>query len=197
MTHWKAVDAYVETSDLWSDFIFQKELDSTNSFVRRTNRLKKGTIVAAGTQTQGRGKGDHNWFSPKGGLWFSILFGSVPRKFHHRLYLETLLTIQKVLSKYGVNTEISRPNDLVIDEKKLAGILIEEVKNKVIVGIGVNVNNDLEDFPNEVRHKSTSVKVILGEEVDLQDMLIQILKQIANFYEHITPHKAELQKQRR
>ncbi len=197
MTDWKAVDAYIENADLWSNFIFQRELDSTNSFIRRTNRLQPCTVVAAGTQTQGRGKGNHNWLSPKGGLWFSILFGYVSRKFHHKIYLETLLSIQQVLSQYGVNTNISRPNDLVIDQKKIAGILIEEVKRKVIVGIGVNVNNDPANFPRRIRRKSTSMKVILGEKIDLQDILIQLLKQIANLYEYIKTQNMKLHKQRR
>jgi len=102
-----------------------------------------------------------------------------------------------VLSQYGVNTNISRPNDLVIDQKKIAGILIEEVKRKVIVGIGVNVNNDPANFPRRIRRKSTSMKVILGEKIDLQDILIQLLKQIANLYEYIKTQNMKLHKQRR
>ncbi|MFW6048673.1 MAG: biotin--[acetyl-CoA-carboxylase] ligase [Candidatus Bipolaricaulota bacterium] len=175
---WEGSKSHIESSDAWTKLVFRKKVDSTNSFIRREAGLKQGVVVVAETQTRGRGKGDHSWVSPKGGLWFSALIDAWPRRLHQNLYVGVLKGIRRALRSYGVTAEISRPNDLVAQRKKIGGILLEEDSRGIIMGVGLNVNNDPHQLPGELSRDSTALRQLKGHKVDLDKLLRTILTEI-------------------
>jgi len=108
-------------------------LVSTNTTARA---YPEGTIVMAETQTGGRGRYGRVWQSPKGNLYVSFVFASDPMRDRYLSFL-TGLALAESLPEF--NVRLKWPNDVLLDGKKVAGILLETVEDKVIVGIGVNL----------------------------------------------------------
>ena len=139
-------------------------VDSTNQYVKNNAKdLETGTVVVAKEQTAGRGRLSRNWSSPSGdGIWMSFLLRPdlSPEKCSG-LTLVTALALSKSLRKYtGMDLLIKWPNDVVCNGKKVAGILTElAVDNMetdyVVVGVGINVNT--KEFPQEIRDVATSL----------------------------------------
>ena len=160
-------------------------IDSTNDFLRRNwRKLNNFTICWALTQTKGKGRNGRSWFSPKGGLWFSILFK--PRKIFSDVNLYTKISsiaLCKFFEKLNLEPIIKWPNDIYIKRKKIAGILTETIFGEsnvaVIVGIGVNINNDI---PSELRDKAVSLKQITDREYNLHITLRKIVGYIFRIY---------------
>lgn len=180
MANWNPVEDYVEKSDFWNKFIYRDELESTSGYLRKLNGLQPGVVVLAESQTKGRGKGTNRWYSPSGGLWFSFSLSGLPSDSPQELYVEILGILRDLLAKYGVKTKISRPNDLVVDNKKIAGALIEQCGDSYIVGLGLNVNNDTSSFPKEVRKATTTLMRETGKEIDRSQLLRDFLSRFEN-----------------
>ncbi|MGB9821422.1 MAG: biotin--[acetyl-CoA-carboxylase] ligase [Pseudothermotoga sp.] len=161
--------------------IWVATLPSTNDFLKENwQRLTHGTVVIAEQQTSGRGRYNRYWHSPEGGLWFSILFK--PRKQMKPTFFIKLcsVAIVRTLSFLKIDTQIKWPNDIYHQRKKLAGILSESVFEEntlkaVVVGIGMNVNNDI---PQEIKDKAISLREISGKNYDLKTILKIFLKHI-------------------
>lgn len=181
MPKWDPVKDYVGDSNFWSNFIQREELKSTSSFLRDKD-FEPGTVVLADEQTGGRGRGNNRWYSPEGGLWFSFEVSGSGAKNPQKLYVKILGTLKELLADGGVITEVSRPNDLVAGGKKIAGILIEEKDSSFIIGLGVNVNNDLSPLPDELRKESTTMKEMTGTEISRVKLLEGFLSKFEGFY---------------
>lgn len=182
LTDWEPVRDLVGDSDVWNEFIYRTELDSTNRYLRNRKELQTGTVVLADRQTHGQGRGSRKWYSPEGGLWFSFSLGGLSPRVMPELYVELLNLVQDLLAEYGVETSVSRPNDLVVGDKKIAGLLIEECAGNYIVGIGINVNNEASGLPEAVKENSTTMKKVTGEEMDRTVMLRDFLAKFEDFY---------------
>mgnify|MGYP000621435101 CR=1 FL=1 len=182
MSNWKPVRDLVEHSTTWSEFVYRDELDSTNRYLRDKENLDPGTVVLADRQTHGQGRGDRRWYSPEGGLWFSFSLSGLSSRDTPELYVKLLNLVQELLEEYGVRASVSRPNDLVVEGKKIAGMLIEERAGNYIVGIGINVNNEASGLPKPVKESSTTIKNIIGEEVDRTTMLRDFLARFEELY---------------
>jgi BirA family transcriptional regulator, biotin operon repressor / biotin---[acetyl-CoA-carboxylase] ligase len=151
------------------------------------------TVAVSEVQTQGRGRSGQTWESPKGGLWFSIVLR--PRIPADRIPLLQFLFanalrigIQEV---YGVQSEVKWPNDLVVNWRKLAGILIETktsgpILSYAIVGIGLNVNITAEGLPTG----ATSIFEIRKRRFSLEETLESVLTILARHYETLRYEKA-------
>jgi len=183
LPNWKPVRDLVESSNVWAEFIYREELDSTNLYLRNRENLQPGTIVLADRQTHGHGTGSRRWYSPKGGLWFSFSLGSLSARSTQELYVEILNLVQGILRGRGVETSISRPNDLIVEGKKIAGLLIEESAGRFIVGLGINVNNEASSLPEVVKENSTTMKEVTGKQIDRTEMLGDFLKKFENYYQ--------------
>lgn len=140
--------------------IYLDEIDSTNREVRRLGDAGavEGTVVIADCQTGGKGRLGRTWFSPAGtGIWMSLLLRPElpPEKVSGITLMAATSVCRAIRSATGLNTQIKWPNDLVIDGKKVCGILTEsaildgELKFAVL-GIGVNVNQT--EFPGDLPH---------------------------------------------
>lgn len=151
-----------------------EEATSTNDVALELARSGEpaGSVVVASVQTGGRGRGGHRWFSPKGGLWMSVI--ERPRIPAARASLIPLLgsaaACKAVQVACGVDAKIKWPNDLVVRGKKLGGVLVESgclggQVRFVVVGIGVNVNVAL--FPADLGIGATSTLIETGKVGDL------------------------------
>jgi len=140
-------------------------LDSTDSTNTRLKELARqgaehGSVLIAGSQTQGRGRLGRSFISPEGGLYLSILWRpETSAENAARLSCAGALAVCAALESFGVRADIKWPNDLLLHGRKLCGILAESGRDSrgfyLVLGIGVNVLS--EDFPPELRHIACSV----------------------------------------
>lgn len=139
---------------------FFKEIDSTNSWARKLGEegAPEGTLVVADRQLSGRGRRGRGWFSPAGtGIWMTILLRPElsPDRVSAITLAAALSVCRAVREVTGLHTSIKWPNDLVVDGKKVCGILTEmsvepDYIHYVVIGIGINVNQT--DFPDDLPH---------------------------------------------
>jgi len=145
------------------------KIDSTNY---KAAEFQYGAIIVAERQTKGHGRFKREWASGKGGLWFSIV-----AKPERKLCEFTFVASLAVLDSIPVKAELKWPNDILAKGKKLCGILTEVISSgnkveKVIVGIGLNVNNKTPEI-------GISLKELAGKEIDREKLLE---KMIDNFW---------------
>jgi BirA family biotin operon repressor/biotin-[acetyl-CoA-carboxylase] ligase len=169
-----------EFPDRESRIIYHEELASTMDVAK--DLARKGcpdfTTVIAGRQASGRGRLKREWHSAKGGLYFTVVLRpDLPPVLSFRVSFLASLTLARVLNEmFGVDVRVKWPNDLLVDERKLCGMLseLEAEADRVAfinVGIGINVNND----PSTIEPAATSLKAILGRKVSIKDILARYL----------------------
>lgn len=172
----------LNTTFVGKDMYIFKEVSSTNTVAKflSMNGAENGTVIISEKQTKAKGRSGKSWESPLGGVWLSIILN--PNVDHSRLPLITLATgvaVAKTLEKIGVeNPEIKWPNDIMINGKKICGILTEAVAKfntieSVIVGVGIDANLNVSDFPEELQDGTTTLKEVLGREGN-ENLLIKI-----------------------
>ena len=175
--------------DFGKEIIFHESLDSTNTLAMELAEkgVSHGTVVIADRQLKGKGRLGRTWFSPpKGNIYMSVIV---------RPEIEpkdaTLLTIMSAIScaravrnSTGIEVKIKWPNDLMVSERKLGGILTEMKSDQdrivfAVIGIGINVNASLDAFPSDVRAAAASVieelrkgKGIKGDSPEISRTLI-------------------------
>jgi len=171
-------------------YIYLEEVDSTNTWAKIIAKEEPdGTVVIANCQTAGKGRLGKNWDSARNkGIWLSLILK--PRASMTEAILLTQLAGAAVchgLINLGYEAKIKWPNDIVIGDKKVCGILAElsgepEQLNYVIVGIGINVNQDLEDFPPELHERAASLEMIAPLKADRNQILGHILEELDYYY---------------
>ena len=146
----------------------------------------EGTVIAADIQTDGRGRLRRRWSSPQGGLWFSIiLFPGIPPERGMILTMASSVAVYRAVKETcNIETVIKWPNDLLVNGKKVCGILTEldaemDRINSAVIGIGVNVNNELEE---DLREIATSLKMETGSDVSRVPLLRSILIHLDDLY---------------
>lgn len=157
----------LKTEYFGADIYDYKEVTSTNKLakIKAAEGAKEGALLIAETQTAGRGRLGKVWDSPEGtGIWMSIILRPpiLPQDVSGITLMAGLAMCQGIREITGLPAYIKWPNDVVINGKKVCGILTEmsaemERVNYVIVGIGINVNT--KDFPQELEEVATSLKV--------------------------------------
>ena len=188
-----ALQEGLRTKRFGRNIFFSREVDSTNEWAKELASLgaSEGTVATAETQTHGRGRLGREWISPKGGLWFSIVLRSKLRAGEAvKLVFVAGLAVAEVLSElYGLRAETKWPNDVLVNGRKVCGILAEmktvgEKINYVIVGVGVNANFDAKKvFPEELKVKASSLENELGRRVKLEELFKALLGKMGNLYE--------------
>lgn len=177
--------------------IFARELfvldtiDSTNRHAKDLAKAGKpeGTLVYAEEQTRGQGRRGRFWDSPRGkGLWFSLILrpqSDSPIPLLNRL--SALSLVQVIEKQFRLTPQIKEPNDVFLQDRKLAGILVETSRGRhsisyAIVGIGLNVNQEREDFALGLRDQAISLRIALNRVVDRLNLLIELLAQLEDNY---------------
>ena len=173
--------------------VFQ-ETSSTNDVVERLARdgVGQGTVVFAESQTKGRGRLGRKWVSVAGkGLWFSVLLRPELRpQDATQLTIIAATALARALRTYELSPLIKWPNDILIGQRKLAGVLTElaaEIDRirYVILGIGLNVNSTLSDFPPEVRGLATSLRIETGAPVRRAELAAAVLRELDSDYDRL------------
>jgi len=175
---------------LYHDIIIYDEIDSTNKKAKEHAKrgAESGTIILAFKQSQGRGRYDRVWESPPGGLYLTIILRpDIPLDRVHLLSITTSLALADTIKDYKILPSIIWPNDLYINDKKIAGILSElETIDKrieyVIIGIGLNVNTRLSDYSQVLQPYVTSMLNEIKKEVDLAGLLEKLLHYFGYYY---------------
>ncbi len=165
-------------------------LSSTNIILHSlaNKGAEEGTVVIAQTQRQGRGRFDRVWQSPKGGVYLSLLLRpKAPVERAPLLTFVAALAVSQTIRSYNVTARIKWPNDVLVDGKKIAGILLESeasgpLVSYVIIGIGVNLNTDLALLSGDVRTSATSLQKELGSEIDYEEFLSTFFEQFDRCY---------------
>lgn len=159
------------------------------------------TVIIAETQTAGRGRFDHKWHSPKGlNIYMSIILKEnlSPSMLNIITPLTAVACIRAIKELYpAVPLAVKWHNDLYLNSKKLGGILTESrvVGNKVefvVVGIGINVNATLEDFPKELRDTATSLKLHTGFDCDKSTLTEAMLRQFESLFKSLPLNRNEI-----
>jgi BirA family transcriptional regulator, biotin operon repressor / biotin---[acetyl-CoA-carboxylase] ligase len=174
--------------------VFQ-ETTSTNDVIEKLARdgVREGVVVFAESQTRGRGRLGRKWMSPaRKGLWFSVLLRpELPPQSATQVTVASATALRRALAlQTGLEPEIKWPNDILLKGRKVAGILTElsaelDRIKFVILGIGVDINLDANDFPLELRAQATSLKVELGTAVSRAELAVRVLRELELDYERI------------
>jgi BirA family biotin operon repressor/biotin-[acetyl-CoA-carboxylase] ligase len=157
------------------------EIESAMDFAKKLfENVKPPFIVVADIQKKGRGQYKKEWESPHGGLWFTeVLEINTP------LGLSTYISIpiMRILKRYVQDVKIKWPNDILVENKKIAGILIEIKGNIAFIGIGINVENEIPDELKEIAislkekvclSKDSIFNEIIKEQENLNDVFLKI-----------------------
>ena len=168
-----------------------KEVGSTNDLAKELARkgAGQGTLVVSKVQSRGQGRFGRPWISKEGGLYFSlILKPRIKKDLISILPLLAAVAVAKAISSLtSLKVNLKWPNDALINEKKVAGILAESTFDKgrinsVVLGIGINVNQRRQDFPEELREKATSLFEEIEREVNLEELLKEVTGELEKAY---------------
>ncbi len=169
-----------------------EQTDSTNDAILRisTPNSDEGLVLFAEHQTTGRGQRGNRWESAAGkGLWFSILLRPrIEINNSPRLTTWAAEVISDVIqNEFSLNAKIKLPNDVEIDGRKVAGVLVEmraqeKAPHLAIAGMGINVNQSLQDFPRELQSRAISLAMALDRRVDRQKFAIALLRSLDRSY---------------
>ncbi|MBI5355599.1 MAG: biotin--[acetyl-CoA-carboxylase] ligase [Candidatus Aenigmarchaeota archaeon] len=163
------------------EILVKKSLPSTNTYAKKLAGDGKNAVVVALTQTRGRGRNGKKWFSPKGGLWFSVILRP---KSPNLIQAIASLAVLRSIKKLGLKPKIKWPNDVYINGRKISGVLSESSfsgkLDYVVVGIGINANFALKMLPKELRKASTTLAdegVFIGT-MELLDLVLLEIKRL-------------------
>jgi BirA family biotin operon repressor/biotin-[acetyl-CoA-carboxylase] ligase len=146
----------------------------------------EGTVAVADEQTEGRGRLGRSWHAPAGtALLFSTLL--IPAVEPSRLPELSLVAgdavAEAIANTTGLDPTIKFPNDILIGGRKVAGILAESSEGRVVLGIGVNANQNEADLPADAQTEPTSLRLELGRRVDRAELLAAILARLEPAYD--------------
>lgn len=182
-------DIKLETEKIGRNFIYTEEIDSTNSYLMdRSNNVPDGTVVLAERQLKGRGRMDRSWHSLKDlNLTFSILLKDskyLRMNFNLINFSAALSVAIAIENLYQLKPELKWPNDVLINGKKVSGILIESVSKgekveRIVIGIGLNVNQNT--FQGTYNLPPTSLILELNKHIDRETLLAELLNHFEAF----------------
>ncbi|NLD26528.1 MAG: biotin--[acetyl-CoA-carboxylase] ligase [Acholeplasmataceae bacterium] len=161
-------------------------LSSTNTYLKDNYRsLPNYTVVSADRQTAGRGRFQRTWIDGEDLLLSILLKDDLPTVNIFGLSLVTAAAVHSSLSEIAAPV-IKWPNDIILNNKKIAGILIESIicNNRpecLVIGIGVNVNT--ENYPEDLCEKATSLAIENGKKYSIQELQEKVLEEFSYFYD--------------
>jgi len=147
-------------------------------------------VVIAETQTHGRGRLCREWISPLGGLWFSLILRPKhrPARVPQLIFVAGLAVAETLREQYDLRTETKWPNDVLVNGRKICGILGETSTtgkeiNAVALGIGINANFAAERvLPESLRARATSLETELNRKIQLEELFNRLLMKLEATY---------------
>ncbi|MBP2241351.1 BirA family biotin operon repressor/biotin-[acetyl-CoA-carboxylase] ligase [Cytobacillus eiseniae] len=182
---------------LKADFIgrhihYEESVESTQKIAQRLvlEEAPEGTIVIAEEQLAGKGRMGRKWHSPKySGIWMSVILrpNLPPAKAPQLTLITAVAIVQAIEELTNVTPQIKWPNDILLNGKKLTGILTEMQADadriiSVIIGIGINVNQQREDYPEELESIATSLSIELGKKLERAELIKEVLYKLEKLY---------------
>lgn len=169
---------------------YHEELDSTNNRAKRLGEegAPDGTLVTADYQTAGKGRRGRGWVSERGtGIWMSLLLrpGIPPSSASMLTLVAAMAVVTGIQEATGLDTGIKWPNDIVMNGKKICGILTEmsaELDNIHYVVIGIGINANIREFPEEIREKATSLYLESGRIIVRSQLIAAVMKAMNQYY---------------
>jgi BirA family transcriptional regulator, biotin operon repressor / biotin---[acetyl-CoA-carboxylase] ligase len=185
----------LHTTWLGQTYLHHMETGSTNqdAMILATQGGVHGTVVVAEHQRAGRGRLRRNWDSPKKfGIYVSMLFTrSIAANRAPQCPLVMALALTRILrSRYGLEAAVKWPNDVLVQGRKVSGVLAEmqldqdEVRH-MVVGVGINVNQDERDFAGGFRYPPTSLSIELKRKISRKEVLIAFLEEAELAFDHL------------
>lgn len=180
----------IDTRRVGWNLVFLDLVDSTNTRAKQLaeDGAPDRTLVVAETQSAAKGRRGRSWMAPAGtGVWFSLLLRPRIEPEHAAMMtLVAAMAVEKgIRETAGLDGRIKWPNDIVVDGKKVCGILTEmsadmDCVNHVVVGIGINAN--IREFPEDLREKATSLLLASGQAVNRARLLNAVLHAWEEYY---------------
>ncbi|WML45088.1 biotin--[acetyl-CoA-carboxylase] ligase [Neobacillus sp. PS3-40] len=182
----------LKTNFIGKNIHYEESVESTQKIAHRLvyEDVPEGTVVIAEEQVSGRGRMDRKWYSPKyTGIWMSlILKPNIPlSKAPQLTLLAAVSVVQAIEDLTDLNPEIKWPNDILLNGKKVTGILTElqaesDRIHSIIIGMGINVNQKLADFPLDLQKTASSLMIENGSEVSRATLIKGIFTQFEKMY---------------
>ena len=187
------IRAGLSTKLLGKQIVHFYDTSSTNNEAKRlaADEAAEGTIVVSEAQTLGRGRLNRGWFSPPGGgAWVSVILRPPfpPQEAPKCTLMAAVATVEAIREASGLTCGIKWPNDILWQGRKLVGILTEmsaemDAINFVVLGIGINVSLQENDFPEELRNIGASISMGAGREVSRVEVLQKLLERLEYWYD--------------
>jgi BirA family biotin operon repressor/biotin-[acetyl-CoA-carboxylase] ligase len=183
----------VITQDLETRFvgrrvIYHSSVTSTNELAKEEARhgAEEGTVVIAGEQTVGKGRLRRNWLSPEGSIALSLVLYPEVAQLPSLIMVASLAVAHSIEAVTGLKPRLKWPNDVLVGDRKVSGILVESgVRGSsvdyAVIGIGVNVNFKVSNFP-EISPTATSLSDELGRKVSLPRLVRRLLVELEGYY---------------
>lgn len=181
----------LKTKILGKEIIYHEQVDSTNKLAEATAQkgAKEGTIIIAREQVGGKGRLGRKYFCPPGGIWFSVILRpDLKPNTASQLNLVAAVALAKTINQLTeLEPKIKWPNDILINNKKVSGILTEinaeiDQINYLILGLGLNLNIAKVDFPEDLYQKATSIQAEQEKEVSKLNFFTCLLEELENEY---------------
>lgn len=184
----------LSSNSIINKILYFKTIDSTNDFCKvNSSELIDGTLVLAETQTNGKGRFQREWFSPKGTGLFCSLFLKPNLHLYDISKVTSIIcaAIAKTLIKMNIPILVKWPNDIYLNGKKLGGILTEmrgdmDQINYLIIGFGLNINQLNNDFPEELQEVAISLRSCFNKKFNREEILNSVLNNFEYFYKLLT-----------
>jgi biotin-[acetyl-CoA-carboxylase] ligase BirA-like protein len=183
----------LQTKRIGRSIFLSREVGSTNDWAKELAELgaEEGTVAIAETQAAGHGRLGREWFSPRGGLWFSVVLRPEMSSSEAigLVFVAGLAVAEVLREKYDLKVETKWPNDVLVNGKKVCGILAEmNTKGRavkfVVLGFGVNANFLVEKvFPRSLKEVATSLEKELGQKVRLEELFKGLLERLGSRYD--------------
>jgi len=187
------INTFLDTKYVGRRIIHFDTIESTNNTAKElaAKGAKDGTVIISEEQTSGKGRLGRQWLAPKyKGVWMSIILKpeinpvDVPKITHI-----SAAAVVSGLMELNIKAHIKWPNDIIINNKKICGILTEmsgEINriSYVIVGIGINANLELDDIPKGISEKASSLLIETGRKIDRKEVAAKVLNNFEILYQN-------------
>lgn len=188
---YEEIRVYLKTNRIGRKIIYKKSIDSTNLECKRiADAESEGTAVVGEEQLKGRGRLGRSWTSPpyKGIFMSIILKPDIDMEEAPKITSIGAAAVFLAFKDIGIECQVKWPNDIVINGKKVCGILTEmsgEINriNYIVIGIGINVNLNNDDIPEDLKDKATSLLIEKGKNIDRRILLSGLLNNFEILYD--------------
>lgn len=182
------ISKLIDTARFGQNIEYLYEIDSTNEYAKLiANKSLDGTLVVADCQVSGKGRLGRNWNSPHDtGIFMSLIIkDNIKPDKAPMITIIAAMSVLKAVKEYIPETYIKWPNDIVVNGKKVCGILTEmktinDATEYVIVGTGINVNT--KDFPADIADKATSLMIETGKKIERGAIIAKVMDEFEYYY---------------